>query len=409
MLLEKITLCLLTFILLVPVTSVPGQTMEVVSGVSKERLAHLQDYMQEETDSGNIPGAVAMVMRNGELVYSKTVGYSNTSEESPMNEHQLFYIQSMTKPIISVAFMMLYEEGHFLLTDPVSDYIPAFEDLEVCTDLEKGVEGETTPLKRAVTIADLLTHTAGLSHGLGSSKLDQDYRKTMYGGGHTDIESRVEAMLTLPLLGQPGEQWYYSAAPDVLSVLIEQFSGISTDQFLRERIFEPLGMEHTGYNLPGMPDSRLVDLHYKNADNDLVVSDNQQNLTGNTVWSGVNGLFSTAQDYLRFCQLILNEGAWNGEHLLSRKTIELMTRNHVSDLFGDPGVGFGLGFAVVENVAESELVGSEGLLYWSGAYNTHFFIDPKENMAAVFMTQTVPHDFYYHKKMRQLVMQAIVD
>lgn len=326
-----------------------------------------------------------------------------------MTTESLFYIQSMTKPIITVAFMMLYEEGHFLLTDPVSKYIPAFKNLKVAKDVNAGKDGETVPMKKEITIANLLSHTAGLSHGLGASTLDRDYAKAMYQQQHATVTDRMNAMLTLPLMGQPGEQWYYSAAPDVLSVLIEKFSGMSTNDFLAKRIFEPLSMKHTGYNIPAQEQSNRVYVHSKNKNGVLEYSSIQPKMEGNTLWSGVNGLYTTAADYITFCQMLLNKGEWKGKRLLSRKTVELMTKNHVGDLYNGAGEGFGLGFAVVENVAETKLLGSEGIFYWSGANNTHFFIDPKENLVAVFMTQLAPFSNYYHIKLRQHVLQAIVD
>lgn len=384
-------------------------TEKVVAGMSVERLNSYESYIKNAIAEGEIPGAVSMIVRNGEVVHYKAFGVSNVKTQIPMTTDGLFYIQSMTKPIITVAFMMLYEEGHFLLTDPVSKYIPAFKNLKVAKDVSKDKNGETEPMKKEITIANLLSHTAGLSHGLGGTTLDRDYAMTMYYQQHKTVEDRMNAMLTLPLIGQPGEQWYYSAAPDVLSVLIEKFSGMNTADFLQKRIFDPLAMKHTGYNIPKAEQGNMVYVHNKNKAGELEYSTNQPKLEGNTIWSGVNGLYATAADYVTFCQMLLNKGELNGKRLLSRKTVELMTMNHVGDLYNGPGEGFGLGFAVVENVAETKLLGSEGIFYWSGANNTHFFIDPKENLIAVFMTQLAPYNGEYHKKLRQHVIQAVVD
>jgi CubicO group peptidase (beta-lactamase class C family) len=326
-----------------------------------------------------------------------------------METNSLFYIQSMTKPIITAAFMMLYEEGHFLLTDPVSMYLPKMKDLRVSVDVSQGKDGETVALESEITISQLLTHTAGLSHGLGGSTLDRELMKTVLMSPHENISARTNVVLDFPLIGQPGEQWYYSFAPDVLSVLIEQFSGMSTNEFLQRRIFDPLGMNNTGYNVPAADANRIVMNHGFTEAGDLQVTENQPPNSGVTVWSGVNALYSTIDDYFIFCQMLLNGGSYNNQQLLSRKTVELMTLNQTGDLFPSPGEGFGLGFAVVTDLAETKNLGSEGLFYWSGAFNTHFFVDPKEKIIAVLMSQRQPHDSFYHRKLRQLVYQAVVE
>jgi CubicO group peptidase (beta-lactamase class C family) len=343
------------------------------------------------------------------VVHNKSYGYRDIQEKTPMTADDIFYIQSMTKPIITVAFMMLYEEGHFMLTDPVSKYIPQFKNLRVSKKVDDGKNGETEPLNTDITIAHLLSHTSGLMHGIGESALDKEFSKEYMLNSWPDIKSRVNVLTRFPLVGQPGNQWYYSAAPDVLSVLIERFSGMNTADFLTERIFKPLDMKNTGYNLSKTQIPRCVKVHSANSDGGLVANENQPQAEGNTIWSGVNGLFSTAADYMNFCQMLLHGGTWKGKQYLSRKTVELMTENHTANLFFRPGEGFGLGFAVLTDVPGSELPGSNGLFYWAGAFNTHFFIDPKEKMVSIFLTQTEPFDFYYHDKMRQLVYQALAD
>jgi CubicO group peptidase (beta-lactamase class C family) len=390
--------------------AVYGQSADkIISGVSSERLKRYESFIRSEMDSKNIPGAVALITRNGSVVHQGAYGFSNVTDKTSMKTDDLFFIQSMTKPIITVAFMMLYEEGHFQLTDPVSKYIPAFNDLRVSKNVEAGMAGPTEPLKSDITITHLLTHTSGLTHGLGSSTLDKDFMKEYFMQSWPDIKSRVGAIGKVPLVGQPGEQWQYSAAPDVLSVLIEQFSGMSTQDFLIERIFKPLGMRDTGYNLTKTQQARVVKVHSKGADGVLAVASNQPRAEGNTIWSGVNALFSSAQDYMVFCQMLFNNGKWNGKQFLSRKTIELMTYNHTGKLYTKPGEGFGLGFAVLTDVAQSGKPGSTGIYYWGGAFNTHFFIDPKEKLISIFMTQESHFNNLYHDKMRQMVSQAIVD
>jgi CubicO group peptidase (beta-lactamase class C family) len=314
----------------------------------------------------------------------------------------------MTKPIITTAFMMLYEEGKFQLTDPVSKYLPAFKNLRVIKKIEDGIKGETVPLKREILIADLLSHTAGFTHGIGQGKYENEVAAEIFKPFNT-VQERVDKLLSLPLLGQPGEQWAYSAAPDILSVLIEKFSGQSTNQFLTERIFKPLRMKDTGYNLSKEQQARVVKLHGPDKSGVLSTLEWQPKTEGNTLWSGVNALFSTTEDYSHFCQMLMNGGKYEGNQLLSPKTIEQMTLNHSGNLFTTPGEGFGYGFAVVKDLSETNNLGSNGLFYWAGAYNTHFFIDPKEKLIAIFMTQTNEFTWYYHQKLRQMVYQAVVD
>ena len=378
--------------------------------MSLERLQRYEGFINDQIKAGNLTGAAFLVQRRGEIVHQNALGYNSKEKKKAMKMDNLFFIQSMTKPIITAAFMMLYEEGHFELTDPVSIYLPEFKNLKVSKNPQEGKDGPTEELKREITIAHLLSHTAGFSHGLGQTKLDEDVFKGQYMQEHADIQARVKNLTSIPLIGQPGEQWYYSAAPDVLSVLIEKFSGMSTDKFLKVRIFEPLGMKDTGYNLPKPSHSRVTPVHMMGERISLSNEDGTPYLMeGNTIWSGVNGLFSTASDYTKFCQMMLNQGEYNGQRLLSRKTVELMTMNQTGDLFPAPGTGFGFGFAVVTDVSANKMYGSEGVFYWSGAFNTHFFIDPKEDLIAVFMTQLDPYSQFYHNKLRQYIYQAIVD
>lgn len=265
---------------------------------------------------------------------------------------------------------------------------------------------------KSITITHLFTHTAGFSHGLGQSPVDQKYWQSLYGGGlradpHKTIEERVSTLSTLPLVGHPGEQWYYSASPDILALLIEKFSGKTVAEFLKERIFDPLEMEDTGYNLSKEKGKRAAGLHASN-NGTLIYAPQQTPTDGNTVFGGTHGLFSTAEDYLKFASMMLNKGEFNGKRLLSRKTIELMTMNHVGDLKGN-AEGFGLGFGIRMDLANGKTLGTEGQFYWNGAFNTYFFIDPKENMIAVMMTQLWPFNNYYSRMFRQMVYQAIND
>ena len=398
-------LFLLLFILLLQ----QAVAQDIREGMLVSRLDHLSDFVDAEIKTERIPGAAVLVARDGQVIYREAFGSKDLGGNLPMETNSLFYIQSMTKPIITTAFMMLYEEGHFELTDPVSKYLPGMKDLRVAVDVAQGKDGETVALESEITISQLLSHTAGLSHGLGGSALDRELLETVMRGEYGNISDRVDVVLDFPLIGQPGKQWYYSFTPDILSVLIEQFSGMPTNQFLQERIFDPLGMKDTGYNVPPEAINRIVKNHGFTEDGHLEVTENQPRSSGVTVWSGVNALFSTIDDYFIFCQTLLNGGIYKGQRILSPKTVELMTLNHTGDLFPAPGEGFGLGFAVVTDVAGTKNLGSEGLYYWSGAFNTHFFIDPEEKIIAIFMSQRQPHDSFYHRKLRQLVFQAVAE
>lgn len=401
---KYILLIFVTLVLFQPAIS-QAQPDKIIAGMSLERLKRYEAYVKNEISSGKIPGAITLISRKGEMVYSSALGFSNPATKSQLKTDDICYIQSMTKPIITTAFMMLFEEGHFLLTDPLSKYLPAAKNLRVLKNQNDGKDGETVALKREIILADLLSHTAGFVHGLGQSKYEQEIWNIL-STPYKTIEERVDAYLAVPLAGQPGEQWGYSIAPDILSVLIEKFSGRTTDQFLADRIFKPLGMKDTGYNLTKDQQRRVVAVQGEDPGRALTI---HPKMEGNTLWSGVNALYSTAGDYMNFCQMLLNNGRWNGKQLLSRKTIELMTLNHSGDFFDKQGEGFGYGFAIVTDLAATNNLGSKGVYYWGGAFNTHFFIDPKEKLVAVFFTQTSMFDSYYHDKLRQLVYQAIVD
>lgn len=408
---HKIRPLVFVFTLFLAVQPLFAQTVNPRSaGMSVERLERYTAYLQQEIDAGKAPGFVSMVFRNGALAHYEALGYSNVEAQKTMVGDDIFFIQSMTKAVVTTAFMMLYEEGHFQLNDPVYWYLPEFQHPRVSLDPSQGKEGETEPAKGPIRIIQLLTHTAGLSHGLGASQLDQDYMQAMYMQQPATIAERVQAMAALPLVGHPGEQWYYSASPGVLSRLIEHFSGMTTAEFLQQRLFDPLGMEDTGYNVDETKHDRVVTLHTYDQEGRMVLNPQQTPLTGNTVFGGGNGLFSTAGDYLKFCRLFLENGkAPNGTHVLSPKTIELMGQNHVGDLYAPKGYGFGLGFGVITNLADTEALGSVGQLSWSGAFQTFYFIDRKENLAAVLMTQINPYSNFYGRKMPQFVYQAIID
>lgn len=379
------------------------------AGVSQERLSAYEAYLKNEIKAGKIPGAVSYIMRRGQLVHKGAYGVSSVKDKTPMQEGQILHLMSMTKPIVTAAFMMLYEEGHFFLSDPVSKYLPQFKDLKVAKDVHTGLEGATEPANKEITIHQVLTHTAGLSHGLAGTELDNAIAKALYLEPKKNIESRVNTLASLPLVGHPGAQWSYSASPDVLALLIEHFSGMNVADFLQQRLFDPLEMKHTGYNISKENQKNWGPVHNYNKEGTMTNSEQQLPIEGNTVFGGTHGLFSTAGDYMKFCQMMLHNGTLNGKQYLSPKTVEIMTMNQIGDIPQGPGQGFGFGFGVTKDVAASQSTDSVGRYYWGGAYCTYFFIDPKEEMIAILMTQIQPYSGHYEKKFRQFVYQIITE
>ena len=377
------------------------------AGFTEAGLQRLEAWVEEEVTDRRLPMAEVLLYRNGVVGYHHTTGTSDLSTEKPLAENQLYHLMSMTKPIVTVAFMMLYEEGHFQLRDKVSDYLPEFAELKVARNSDEGLQVATDAATSDITIEQVLSHTAGFSHGLQGTKLDNEIAAALYYRPHADIGSRVSTLATLPLLGQPGEQWIYSTSPDVLARLIEVFSGQTVHEFLEERLFGPLGMTDTDYNIPADQTARLVANHQASAEG-LTKAAMQLPSSGNKVYGGSFGLYSTAADYLKFCRMLLNEGELDGVRYLSPKTVELMTTNHVGDMRGN-GEGFGLGFGIITDVAANGVLGSEGQYFWNGAYSTFFFIDPAENMIAILMSQRSPYSGYHEKMFRQMTYQALAD
>ena len=369
-----------------------------------EGLDRLEGWVQGEIDAGRLPMAEVLLYADGAVGYRATFGSSNTALGTPLTENQIYHIMSMTKPVVSVAFMMLYEEGHFRLRDRVADYLPEFTDPRVALATSQGLTVPTREAESALTIEQLLTHTAGFSHGLGETAFDREFAQAMYYQPHADIEARVRTLASLPLVSEPGEQWYYSAAPDVLARLIEHFSGQSVAKFLQQRLFDPLGMEDTGYNVQVADSGRVVANHGL-VEEAVQLAGFQLPQRGNRIYGGTHGLYSTPSDYLRFCRMLLNKGELDGRRYLSPSTVELMTMNHVGEL-RPRGEGFGLGFGVITDVAANKVAGSVGTYYWSGAYSTYFFVDPKRELIAMLFSQRSPYSGFHGEMFRQLVYQA---
>ena len=386
-------------------------------GLSSERLQRIDEAFRSYAEEGRIAGAVGMVLRRGKLVYTGAWGMRDVAAGDPLEANDIFRIASMTKPITSVAVMMLYEEGRFFLSDPVGRYLPELANVQVAK-LWEATSADDVPTERAgrpITIQDLLRHTSGLTYGnFSDTVVDSLYRRTNVGRQPT-LTDMVEQLGELPLAYQPGTRWHYSLATDVLSRLVEVVSGQSFDVFLRERIFAPLGMVDTGFHVPAPEHNRLTRVYgHQGPALTLTIGDTLGFKRPPTRFSGGGGLVSTAHDYARFAQMLLNGGELDGARILGRKTIELMTVDHLEDGmptgFLQPGWGFGLGFTVKIAAGLDGMPGSVGNYYWYGIRGTSFWVDPEEDLIGVFMIQIRPNlDVTFRRQFKRLVYQALID
>ncbi len=379
-------------------------------GMSTSRLGRIAPVMQGYVNNGKIPCALTMIAREGKLVHFEKCGMQDIAAAKPVEFDTIFRLYSMTKPITSVAVMMLYEEGHFQLTTPVSEFVPAFKDMKVYTEDGSAI----VDADREVTIKHLLTHTAGLIYESDKDDhpIDQQYEDAdLYGG---DLANMVNKLGGIPLLHQPGTAWKYGMSIDILGYLVGIVSGMPFETFLKTRIFEPLGMDDTGFSVRVKNADRYSKVYEFGEAGELQAIEKVHAATGPLSFfhSGGGGLQSTAPDYLRFCQMVLNDGELAGVRLIGRKTAELIRMNHVSPDWlapGRTGVGFGLGFSVVTDVAETHTLGSVGTCSWGGMASTTFWIDPVEDLIGVFMTQLVGADSPFHAQFRVLTYQALTD
>jgi CubicO group peptidase (beta-lactamase class C family) len=396
-------------------------------GLNPRRLARLDSHFAQYVDSGRLAGWHIVVTRRGEVAHSSTYGERDIEAGAPVTPDTLWRIYSMTKPITSVAAMMLWEEGRFELTDEISQWLPEFADVRV---YDKGsiLRPFTVPAVEPIRVWHLLTHTSGLTYGfLQTSVVDALYRKAGYelsGPDGADLAEACRGLADLPLLFQPGTRWGYSVATDVLGRLVEVISGQSLDDFFAERIFAPLGMTDTRWWVDGDDAARLAALYVptpgtgKAVRYDLIGA---RALQKPSMLSGAGGLISTAADYHRFTQMLLREGVYNGGRLLGSRTLRFMTRNHLpggvdlatlsSGGFAETildGVGFGLGFAVILDAIPGKVPISEGAFYWAGLASTAFWVDPREDLTVMFFTQLVPSSTYnIRPQLRQLVYSAL--
>jgi len=385
-------------------------------GLSSERLSRIGEFALAEMEKGRIAGAVCLVARRGHIVYFESVGKADIEEDRAMREDSIFRIASMTKPIVSLAVMMLHEEGRFLLDDPISRFIPELGKLRVAVVPEGEAVSpealETVPAAREVTIHDLLTHRSGFTYGfINQGPVGELYRRARLLESST-TEELVRRLAELPLVHQPGTTFEYSHSTDVLGRLVEVVSGQRLDRFLEERILLPLGMKDTKFYLSAEEADRLVTLYQRGEAPSLKPLDGGREsrlVVGPKTWfSGGGGLVSTAADYYRFLQMLLNGGELEGTRLVSRKTVELMTKDHVGkEIPIYPGYGFGLGFAVRQELGKGHSLGSEGDYTWGGIFNTVFWVDPKEELILIFLTNFSPYDLDQRWYVKTLVYQAI--
>jgi CubicO group peptidase (beta-lactamase class C family) len=401
-------------------------------GLSSHRLKRIGVLMQRHVERQVCAGAVTLIARHGRVAHCQSHGFLDAESRTAMRSDALFRIYSMTKPVTTVALMMLYEEGAFRLTDPVSRFIPEFAGTRVC--IGQTPDGlDTVACQRTMTIRDLLTHTAGLSYGFDeASPVDTLYRELFASmhlmSGTTQLfnpEARplsavIPALAALPLRYQPGERWFYSLSIDVAGYLVELLSGDTLDSFMQRRIFDPLRMADTGFSLDGGRRERLCTMYTPRQDGGLLAIDRAETsplFAQQHFLSGGGGLVSTVQDYLRFAQMLLGKGELDGERLLGRKTVEWMLRNHLSDAVlrdsyagSHRGLGFGLGGQVVLDAAQTGSLWSDGCFGWGGAARTDFWIDPQEDLVGLFMVQLFGGDTpWLSDDFRTLVYQALVD
>ena len=402
---------------LVQAAPLPEASPEEV-GLSSDRLGRLDAAMKKAVDSGELPGAVVLIARDGQLVYAKSFGWQDRERKIPMHIDSIFRLYSMTKPIVSVAAMMLVEEGRLGLQEPVSKYIPEFKEMKVgveSIDADGKPSLKLVDAKRQITVQDLLRHTSGLTYGvLGTpNAVKKMYKDAEIFSQKWVLADFVKALAKLPLQYQPGTTWEYSHSTDVLGRVVEVASGQTLDVFLAKRIFQPLNMVDTAFQVPPEKHNRIAQPMpdvYTGKTPELI--DVKQPAT---FFAGGHGLVSTAGDYLRFAQMLANGGELEGARILGPRTVEYMSSDHVNPqidkgaaFLPGPGYGFGLGFATRIDRGQSEWPGSPGDYYWAGYAGTYFWVDPEEALVPVLMTQEPLRRQYYRVQLRNLVYQSIM-
>jgi CubicO group peptidase (beta-lactamase class C family) len=395
----------------------PLATPESV-GMSSDRLERLTDALEAYVEAGQLAGAAAIVLKDGNVVYHEAVGYRDKEAGQPMTTDAIFRIASQTKAIVSTGILMLQEEGRLLISDPVSKYLPAFHNTTVAEPREGGGY-DVVRAERQITLRHLLTHTAGIAYGSGPGG-DRWEAAGITGWyfGHREepVRATVDRMPTLPFQAQPGEAFVYGYNTDILGAVIEVVSGQTLDAFLRERILEPLDMRDTHFYLPAAKRGRLATVYgyggtLARAPDGPGMQTQGQYVDGpRQSFSGGAGLLSTTRDYARFLQMMLNGGELNGVRILSPTTVELMTQNHIPHIDRGPGNGFGLGFSIRLDVGAAGQPGSVGEFGWGGAYHSTYWADPVEDLVVVYLTQVIPaQGLDDQSKLRALVYASIVE
>jgi CubicO group peptidase (beta-lactamase class C family) len=391
----------------------PGAKPEDV-GLSSERLTRMNKAIHAYVDAGRTPGVVTLIARHGKVVHVDAYGKADLASGRATRADDIFRMYSMTKPITSVALLMLYEEGKFQLTDPLARYFPAFGDMKVYAGTRPQSGMLLDSLRRPITVQDVFRHTAGFSYGFGSSPVDKAYQDANVFA--KDLNDLMDKVAKQPLLYQPGDRWEYSVAHDVQAALVEKLSGQTFDEFVRQRIFRPLEMKDSMFKVPADKLSRVPALYTRDRDGKMVVDTSDLGRDyGDKVFGGFS-ISTTIRDYATFAQMLLNKGQLNGVRLLSPKTVELMATNHVpaaalaaaSQAIGlGPGTGYGLGVSVLMNPAERGNLGSVGEFGWSGAASTHVLIDPKEDLVAIYCTQLMG-EFAVRAEFVTMLYQSII-
>ncbi len=416
----------ISFLLMLTVSAFSHELPMVVPeavGLSTERLSRIDKMMEKHIAQQKIAGSVMLIARYGKIAYLGAHGMMDVEAEKPMMPDTMFRIASMTKQITSVAIMMLYEEGHFLLHEPVSKFIPAFKEMHVLPPEDAEDSASPVPATRQITIWNLLTHTSGLTYHW-NERLGPLYNDAGITHGLLQDEStlaeKMKILATIPLLHQPGDRVEYGLSIDVLGYLVEVVSGMPLDQFFSERIFKPIGMTDTHFFIPETKRERLATVYERTGDGPIMRKSKEPTVQGSVIYStdypyngpqtyfsGGAGLVSTASDYARFAQMILNNGELDGIRLLSRKTVELMTTHQLDEMGIDYGFGFGFGIALGKSNLKQ--LGSVGTYSGGGFFYTSFFIDPQEQMIGIFMAQLHPGAGDLAERIRILSYQAITD
>lgn len=392
------------------------------AGFSESRLNRITEHLQRNyVGPGKIPGCQVVVSRHGQLAYHECLGQRDLERQTPLTEDTIFRIYSMTKPITSIALMQLYERGLFQLNDPVHRYLPGWKDQQVYVSGE-GENTVLTPPSQPATFRHMLSHTAGLSYGASNHPIDKVYRAHRVRRDHgEDLQGFVDKLANVPLYYSPGERWLYSYATDVCGYLVEALSGQSLDEYFSEHIFQPLGMTDTAFSVSEEKIERFAANYQRNPDKTLKLLDDPHKsayLAQPTFLSGGGGLTGTTADYLRFCEMLRQDGKLDGARIIGSRTLKLMYRNHLpGDLsalaigaFSETayeGVGFGLGFATSLDEVATGTTGA-GDYYWGGAASTIFWVDPVEDLVAVFMTQLMPSaTFNFRGQLKNIIYGAI--